>query len=343
MRLGGWGLCGGTLPRLRVFPRKGEDRGDRGGRAVAAGEGRPPGRTEAAAGARWEEPQLVEHLDRRRSGGPVPAVVRSSRRRRSRRCERARSSAPPRPPSSRGRARPPSRRCRRARGRRRGTAPRASRRARATSAGWSARRDRHPRVQRRVRPQRQPVHGDPAPVDADARARRRRAAERAADSAGGAGATATDTSRAATRRARSRRASPRGSRCSPGRPRVGPFTRAAASGSIGRAAGFRSTPSSSPPRFSSDRTARTCTGSPLCEEHITAISRSVTGPSIEASETAACNGFMHERANATRSGSPTDASSAPDASHTATSPRCTDSTTPERTTSTSGNGHRPAA
>src|SRR3954467_14040055 len=73
-----WGVasaCGGTLPRLRLFPRKGEARGDRGGRAVAAEEGRPPGRTEAAASARGEESQLVERLDRGGSGGPVSAVV----------------------------------------------------------------------------------------------------------------------------------------------------------------------------------------------------------------------------------------------------------------------------
>src|SRR3954463_470136 len=43
------GLCGGTLPRLRLFPGKLERRGDRGGGAVAAGGGRPPGRPEAAA------------------------------------------------------------------------------------------------------------------------------------------------------------------------------------------------------------------------------------------------------------------------------------------------------
>src|SRR4051812_44123509 len=73
-----WGVasaCGGTVPRLRLFPRKGEARGDRGGRAVAAEEGRPPGRTEAAASARGEESQLVERLDRGGSGGPVSAVV----------------------------------------------------------------------------------------------------------------------------------------------------------------------------------------------------------------------------------------------------------------------------
>src|SRR4051794_22381366 len=68
-------LWGGTLPRLRLFPGKGEDRLDRGGRAVAAAEGRPPGRTEAAAGDRWEEPELVERLDGGGSGGAVPAVV----------------------------------------------------------------------------------------------------------------------------------------------------------------------------------------------------------------------------------------------------------------------------
>src|SRR4051794_10764813 len=68
-----WGVasaCGGTLPRLRLFPRKGEARGDRGGRAVAAEEGRPPGRTEAAASARGEESQLVERLDRGGGRGP---------------------------------------------------------------------------------------------------------------------------------------------------------------------------------------------------------------------------------------------------------------------------------
>src|SRR5215467_14879650 len=70
-----WDLCGGTLPRLRLFPRKLEDRGELAGRAVAAAEGRPPGRTEAAAGARWEEPQLVEGLDRCRSRRPIPTVV----------------------------------------------------------------------------------------------------------------------------------------------------------------------------------------------------------------------------------------------------------------------------
>src|SRR3954454_20643671 len=89
-----WGVasaCGGTLPRLRLFPRKGEARGDRGGRGGAAEEGRPAGRNQgggAAAGgarppgdagrgapARGEESQLVERLDRGGSGGPVSAVV----------------------------------------------------------------------------------------------------------------------------------------------------------------------------------------------------------------------------------------------------------------------------
>src|SRR3954447_1658717 len=84
-----WGVasaCGGTLPRLRLFPRKGEARRDRGGRAGAAEGGRRGGRGGgggggggAAAGGggggggapRGEESQLVERLDRGGSGGPV--------------------------------------------------------------------------------------------------------------------------------------------------------------------------------------------------------------------------------------------------------------------------------
>ena len=104
------------------------------------------------------------------------------------------------------------------------------------------------------------------------------------------------------------------------------------SASIGHPAGLRSAETSSPARRNSRRTARTCTGSPLCEEHITAISGTGTGTSIAPSEIAAWIGFMHERANATRAGSPTEANSRPVASQTATSPRCTDSTTPDRTT-----------
>src|SRR3954465_15661664 len=84
-----WGVasaCGGTVPRLRLFPRKGEARGDRGGRGGgpggggarggrgAAGGGAPPGRPGGRAGRGGEESQLVERLDRGGSGGPVSAV-----------------------------------------------------------------------------------------------------------------------------------------------------------------------------------------------------------------------------------------------------------------------------
>ena len=40
---------------------------------------------------------------------------------------------------------------------------------------------------------------------------------------------------------------------------------------------------------------RTCTGSPLCDEHITATSRSDTGPSIDASETAKIRDALKRR------------------------------------------------
>src|SRR3954466_15932346 len=83
-----WGVasaCGGTLPRLRLFPRKGEARGDRGGRGgaarggrggggvgggggAAAGGGRPRARPGGGGSARGEESQLVERLDRGGSG-----------------------------------------------------------------------------------------------------------------------------------------------------------------------------------------------------------------------------------------------------------------------------------
>jgi hypothetical protein len=59
---------------------------------------------------------------------------------------------------------------------------------------------------------------------------------------------------------------------------------------------------------------------------------------IASSETAAWTGFALDRMNRRLLGSPADATSRPAASQTATSPRCSDSWRPERTTRTSGAG-----
>ena len=59
---------------------------------------------------------------------------------------------------------------------------------------------------------------------------------------------------------------------------------------------------------------------------------------IAKNETAPCSGFSQERPNSMRSGSPAKARSRPSASHTATSPVCTDSTRPLRTTWTRSAG-----
>src|SRR2546423_15200856 len=49
-------------------------------------------------------------------------------------------------------------------------------------------------------------------------------------------------------------------------------------------------------------------------------------------DTVACSGFSDDRANTIRPGLPTEATSRPVGSHTATCPRWTDSSSPERTT-----------
>ena len=196
-----------------------------------------------------------------------------------------------------------------------------------------------PRVHRRVRPQRQPVHGDAAAVDPDHGLGAGEPHERAAAAPMVRVRPRIGTSRAASRRARSRRASPRGSRCSLGRHRRGgPHAGARPRHPSAAPAGFRSASSSSPPRRSS-RPHRPHVHRLAVVARSTSrrSRRSDTGTSIARQRDGApAIGFMHDRANATRSGSPADASSAPDASHTATSPRCTDSTTPERTTCTIG-------
>ena len=93
---------------LRAFRRKGEDRLEVAHRAPAAAHGWAMVRPQPAAGARCEQPELVEHLDHRRARPPGTPRRRSSRRRRSPRTARRRRSTPPLPPSSRDRASPPS-------------------------------------------------------------------------------------------------------------------------------------------------------------------------------------------------------------------------------------------
>jgi hypothetical protein len=67
---------------------------------------------------------------------------------------------------------------------------------------------------------------------------------------------------------------------------------------------------------------------------IAACRASAASP-IADSDTAACTGFIDDRANTGREGSPAEATSLPSASQTATWTRCSDSTSPERTTRTS--------
>jgi len=69
---------------------------------------------------------------------------------------------------------------------------------------------------------------------------------------------------------------------------------------------------------------------------MTASSSSGNCCPISDRETAACRGFIDERANTTRSGSPAEATSRPSTSHTATWPTWIDSTRPDRTTVASG-------
>src|SRR6266540_3977710 len=67
-----------------------------------------------------------------------------------------------------------------------------------------------------------------------------------------------------------------------------------------------------------------------------ATSRSGRASSIAWSETAPCNGLVHERAYTIRSGSPAEAITRPSASQIATCPVWTASTRPPLTTRTSG-------
>ena len=67
-----------------------------------------------------------------------------------------------------------------------------------------------------------------------------------------------------------------------------------------------------------------------------ATRRSLSSSPIASTATAAWTGFVHDRTKTSRSGSPTEATSPPAASQTATSPRWIDSSRPERITRTSG-------
>src|SRR5206468_3982473 len=100
--------------------------------------------------------------------------------------------------------------------------------------------------------------------------------------------------------------------------------------------------SGTPALASSDRTACTCTGSALCEAHITATSRSVKSNGASDSDTVAWTGFIEERANSSLSGSPALATTRPSRSTTATSPAWTDSSSPERITRRTGTAGMPS-
>ena len=63
-------------------------------------------------------------------------------------------------------------------------------------------------------------------------------------------------------------------------------------------------------------------------------------PPIAVSDTLAWMGFVQDRTKVRRSGSPSEATSRPEASQTATWPRWTDSSSPERTTRMSGSAER---
>ena len=108
--------------------------------------------------------------------------------------------------------------------------------------------------------------------------------------------------------------------------------RAIEAGSKGYEGGHRSASAERPARLNRPSTTRTCSGSPLCEEHMTASWRAGRSSAIACRQTAAWIGFMHERANTGRAASPADATTRPSRSQTATSPRCTDSWSPERIT-----------
>src|SRR5678815_3307642 len=118
--------------------------------------------------------------------------------------------------------------------------------------------------------------------------------------------------------------------------RRGPAAARRASGSIGRSGGHPRSRSDNPPVRRSCRTSRTWTGSPLWDAHMTATRSSGSGSAIRRRDTAACRGFIDERENTRRSGSPRAASTRPRGSHTTAWPRWTLSTRPERTTRTSG-------
>src|SRR5206468_4756956 len=78
------------------------------------------------------------------------------------------------------------------------------------------------------------------------------------------------------------------------------------------------------------------TGSALWEPHITATSRSENAKGDSESDTAACRGFIEDRANSSRSGSPADATIRPSADTATTCPACTASSRPERMTRAMG-------
>src|SRR5207247_4685003 len=111
---------------------------------------------------------------------------------------------------------------------------------------------------------------------------------------------------------------------------------AAVCSSHGRTDGHWRASSGTSARARRDRTACTWTGSALWDAHITAISRSVKSNGAQESDTIACSGFMHDLANRSRSASPAKAISFPSVSTTATSPECTDSSNPERSTRANG-------
>ena len=195
---------------------------------------------------------------------------------------------------------------------------------------------REPCEQRRHAAQRQPVDRGAAPVDPD---------QRSLD-AGGRTHRAHDL--ALERVGRFEIARELGARAFAREEHAGVLARAVVgdpSGTDGRPArlgfhrqvrGHPRSRSDNPPARRSRRTNRTWKGSPLWDAHMMATSSSGSGSAIRRRDTAACRGFIDERENTRRSGSPRAASTRPRGSHTTTWPRWTLSTRPERTTRTSG-------
>ena len=116
---------------------------------------------------------------------------------------------------------------------------------------------------------------------------------------------------------------------------IGSGAASAESSSQGRTVGQSSADSATPALARIPRTAARWTGSALWEAHMTATSASEKSNGARERDTVAWSGFMEERANATRSASPANATSAPASSTTAMSTTWTDSSSPLRTTRTS--------